>query len=573
MPRIEPYLAACAQLQIGTDPAANLATCLDAVDRAAAGGARLVVLPELCNHPGPFANREEAWAAGEPEGGPFHQAMAERARRHDVFIAYNLLEQAERPKTFITTYLVDPAGMIVQRFSKHFLFGAQADWTAPGERPLSVVPTAIGQVGLYICMDGLIPETTRVLQVLGAQVMINPLNSAGPDEADLHVPARAVETRAWVLSANKVGQFAGTHAPNYAGGSEIVAPDGMIVARASDEREEIIYGTIDPRLADDKAAGDSGDLLADRRPEAYAAMPEPNEGLPAYRQPQAPERIVRLAAVQCSAGDDEGDPLEAALALARQAAQGGAQLAVLSEAFLWRRGTVAEGPAAAAQESSRAVDAFATLARETGLLAALNVVEATDGRHYNAVCLIDRSGVVGYYRQVHLRQADHAWATAGDHFPVFETPLGRLGLMLGYDGLFPEAARTLALHGAEAILWPCDWRLAYEPALISIERAAENHVAVVAANRQDSPVAAGSQVIAAVRYPTQPHWKMRFPEAVDVPHGVRDFGIVPVDLGATAVKLVAYKTDLVADRRPEHYGVLAAGAVVRKRVIGEGTEC
>jgi len=159
---------------------------------------------------------------------------------------------------------------------------------------------------------------------------------------------------------------------------------------------------------------------------------------------------------------------------------------------------------------------------------------------------------------VHVRAVDRVWANAGDSFPVFDTPFGKLGLMLGYDGLFPEAARIVALQGASAILYPCNWRLASEPDLIVVERAAENHVAVIATNRTDSPVAAGSRIVSGARYPTRQHWKMRFPESTRLRHGVEESLVTAIDLGAMVQKLVAYKTDLIADRMPEHYRVLVS---------------
>ena len=554
------FRAACIQLDIGKDNSANLAKCLSAVERAAAAGAQLIVLPELCNHPGPFDSREAAWAVAEPEGGPWAQAMAAGARARGVYIAYNILTRSERPYTFITTYLLDPGGKQIAEYAKQFLFATQADWALPGRLPLPAIETPLGKLGLYICMDGLIPEPTRVLQLLGAQVLLNALNSAGPDEADLHVPARAAEVRAWVLSANKVGTLSATHASVYAGGSSIVAPDGTVAARASDDKEEIIYATIAPELADDKSAGDGDDLVRDRRPELYRPLLEPNEGFPSYKRDPAPEQMVRFGAVQVNAQslDDERVLERVGSQVERQAAQG-AQVVVLPESFLWMPGAIAADPAAAVMLSRAARDRLLELCRRTKVLLAANLVEAGDGgRRHNTVFLLGPTGELGRYRQVHVRAVDRAWASPGDSFPVFDTPVGKLGLLLGYDGLFPEAARIVALQGASAILYPCNWRLPAEPDLIVIERAAENHVAVIATNRTDSPVAAGSRIVSGARYPTPRHWKMRFPESTPLRHGAEESLSIAIDLGAMAQKLVAYKTDLIADRLPQHYRLLAS---------------
>ena len=553
------YRAACAQLQIGQDRDANLAKCLAAVDRAAAEGARLVALPELCNLPGPFPSREAAWAAAEPLPGAFHDALVERAVRHGIYLAFNIVVRGAAPDTFITTFLVDPAGRTLARYAKQVLFARQADWCTPGDLPLPVVDTPLGRIGLYVCMDGLIPESTRVLAVLGAQVLINPLNTAGPDEPDLHVPARAAEARAWMLAPNKVGPLADAHAARYAGGSAIAAPDGTLVGRASDDAEEIVYATIEPARADDKTLPDGDHLLHDRRPATYALLTAPRDQVPAYQQPAAPERPVGLAAVQCNArtpGDSVA--LERALALAERAVAAGARVLVLPEAFLWAPGEVAADPPAAVERSRVAAQRFADLCARHGVYVALNLVEDAAGVRHNAVALLGPRGAVGRYRQTHVRAPDRAWAAPGDAYPVFDTELGRLGLMLGYDGLFPEVARILALQGAEAILYPCAWRLPSEPRLLVVERAAENHVALVAACRTDAPVREGSRILPLTRYPCEPHWTIRFPQALTIAPGIEDVLLATVDLGAAAVKLIAHRTDLVADRRPEFYGLLAA---------------
>jgi len=554
------FRAACVQLEIGKDTGANLAKCLAAVGTAAAAGADLIVLPELCNNPGPFETRESAWAVAEPAGGPWAQGMADSAKALGVTIAYNVLTRGERPYTFITTYVVDPDGAQIAEYAKQFLFATQADWALPGRLPLPVIETPLGKIGIYICMDGLIPEPTRVLQLLGAQVLLNALNSAGPDEADLHVPARAAEVRAWVLSANKVGTLSATHASVYAGGSSIVAPDGTAVARASDDREEIVYATVTPALADDKSVGDGDDLVRDRRPELYRLLLEPNDRFPSYKCDPAPVQPVRFAAIQVNAQSvDDERVLERVVRQVEREAAEGAQVIVLPESFLWMPGAITADPAAAVVLSVVARDRLLELCRRANVLLAANLVEAGDGAmRYNTVFLLGPAGELGRYRQVHVRAVDRAWAGTGESFPVFDTPLGKLGLLLGYDGLFPEAARIVALQGASAILYPCNWRLPAEPDLIVIERAAENHVAVIATNRTDSAVAAGSRIVSGARYPTPKHWKMRFPESTRLRHGVEESVVTAIDLGAMAQKLVAYKTDLIADRMPEHYRVLVS---------------
>jgi predicted amidohydrolase len=78
-------------------------------------------------------------------------------------------------------------------------------------------------------------------------------------------------------------------------------------------------------------------------------------------------------------------------------------------------------------------------------------------RFHSAVCLTG-AGILGRQRKVHLRKQESAWYSAGDSFGAFDTPIGRLGMLIDYDKTFPEAARSLALDGACVIAslsaWP-----------------------------------------------------------------------------------------------------------------------
>jgi predicted amidohydrolase len=84
--------------------------------------------------------------------------------------------------------------------------------------------------------------------------------------------------------------------------------------------------------------------------------------------------------------------------------------------------------------------------------------------------------MIGKYRKVTLPRSEiEAGVEPGHEFPVFETRFGKVGMMVCYDGFFPEVARQLANHGAEVIAWPV-WGC--NPLLASA-RACENHVYLV----------------------------------------------------------------------------------------------
>jgi len=124
-------------------------------------------------------------------------------------------------------------------------------------------------------------------------------------------------------------------------------------------------------------------------------------------------------------------------------------------------------------------------ARQGGLMVIGWQLEAAVGGHYNTAMVIGPDGaLLGRYRKVHITpNAASRGQLAGDDFPVFETPLGPVGVMICYDAYFPEQARILALKGARVLFYPTmsDGRGEAVWELVAKARAVDNAVWVVAA--------------------------------------------------------------------------------------------
>jgi predicted amidohydrolase len=116
---------------------------------------------------------------------------------------------------------------------------------------------------------------------------------------------------------------------------------------------------------------------------------------------------------------------------------------------------------------------------------------------YNAAACLDGGRVYGSYRKVHQPLGEHMSYAAGDSYAAFDTPLARVGLQICYDKAFPEAARMLALDGAEVIVslsaWPAartataedlqDDRWTYRHNTFDVARALDNQVFWMASNQ------------------------------------------------------------------------------------------
>ena len=127
---------------------------------------------------------------------------------------------------------------------------------------------------------------------------------------------------------------------------------------------------------------------------------------------------------------------------------------------------------------------FAGLAKENKLHLVACLYEREDKAVYNTAILLGPDGkLIGKYRKVCLPHSEvEAGVTPGEDYPVFDTQLGKIGMMVCYDGFFPEVARELTNRGAEIIAWPV-WGC--NP-LLGQARACENHVYIVSSTYTDA---------------------------------------------------------------------------------------
>jgi predicted amidohydrolase len=141
---------------------------------------------------------------------------------------------------------------------------------------------------------------------------------------------------------------------------------------------------------------------------------------------------------------------------------------------------------------------FEHIAAQAGdLVVCVGFCEADGDDRYNAAVCLTGAGVLGRHRKVHLPAAEGIVYRAGDTFAAFDTPVGRVGMLIDYDKTFPESARTLALDGAQIVACLSAWPASITNAapklsqdrqsrlfdLYDCARAAENQIVVVSSNQ------------------------------------------------------------------------------------------
>jgi predicted amidohydrolase len=265
---------AAVQFNPRDDKVANIDKALSLIDQAASSGARLIVLPEIWTYMG---DPDRNWDNAEPIPGDLTNRLAERARRHSIYLHSGTFQERvegdERVRN--TTVVFDPNGEIVATYRKIHMFDVTIDGMATYEESATVAP---GEeivtfsldgvtVGLATCYDVRFPELFRILALRGSEVILLPAAftmMTGKDHWEVLIRARAIENGVYLVAAAQYG-------PNLPGKwcygrSMIVDPWGTVVATAPD-MESVITAVVDRNHI--QSIRRQVPSLRNRQPEAY----------------------------------------------------------------------------------------------------------------------------------------------------------------------------------------------------------------------------------------------------------------------------------------------------------------
>ncbi len=288
-------------------------------------------------------------------------------------------------------------------------------------------------------------------------------------------------------------------------------------------------------------------------------------------------RQVRVAVAQYApvVGDLEANRA-AAVQWARRAAGEDVDLLVLPE--LASSGYVfqSEPEAAATAEDAREgalVVALTEVCVDAGLYCVVGLNERDGTIRHNSAVVVGPQGHVATYRKLHLFNDEKSWFEPGGELPVVDLPFGRVGMVICFDLWFPEAARALALAGAEIIAVPTNWvasfrRQVYNEAgyclgdIVAMATAGQNAVVVACADRvgteRDVRFLGCSLIVGPDGWPLQG------------PAGHEDEALLVADVDLDSVAAARRRTPrnhLIEDRRPDSYNAVVvplprpAGAV------------
>jgi predicted amidohydrolase len=136
-----------------------------------------------------------------------------------------------------------------------------------------------------------------------------------------------------------------------------------------------------------------------------------------------------------------------------------------------------------------------SFAREHKVYLVAGLAEREGMRLFNTAVLVGPEGFIGKYRKAHLWNLEKLWFTPGDlGFPVFETPIGRIGLLICWDIWFPEVPRILSQQGADIICSLNNWVWTPPPLFDDAGKCMASYLTMTAAHVNNVFIAAASRI-------------------------------------------------------------------------------
>jgi N-carbamoylputrescine amidase len=285
-----PYRIALVQMAMSADPEENLRRAIEFVERAAGQGAGVVCLPELFRTPY-LCQREDAslFDLAEPVPGPTTQALQAVAAARGVVLIAPLFERCAPGVYYNSAAIIDADGRLAGLYRKMHIPEDpgyyEKFYFTPGDLDFGAFATRAGKIAALICWDQWFPEGARLAALRGAEVLFYPTAIGWhPHEKEQYGPSQreawrivqrghAIANGLYVAAVNRVGHErpdARSAGIQFWGGSFVCDPQGVVLAEASTDQEEILMAQVDP--AHLETIRRHWPFLRDRRIDAYTGL-------------------------------------------------------------------------------------------------------------------------------------------------------------------------------------------------------------------------------------------------------------------------------------------------------------
>ena len=261
---------ALVQLQASIQKDENLRSAIEYIEDAKSKKAELVAFPEFLMAYSPSSQTANELAnIAESINGEFASVLREAARKNGISVVATIYEKSRiKNRVYDTALLIDKTGKLSSVYRKLHLYDAlgfkESTKLARGKELTKPTRTSIGSVGMMICYDVRFPEMSRMLALMGANILVMPSAWVQGEMKVEHwqtmLKARAIENGCYMVAPDQIGNI-------YVGHSMVVDPFGRIVLDM-EERVGLEVVELDNKLVDDVRK--KLPLLKNRRSDIYS---------------------------------------------------------------------------------------------------------------------------------------------------------------------------------------------------------------------------------------------------------------------------------------------------------------
>ncbi len=282
------YKVGLLQMKLGKNADENLNKAASMIKDAADKGANIICLPELFKTEY-FCQIEDVklFDLAEPVNGKTIKLMSQAAKENNVVVVASIFEKRSEGVYHNTAVVIDEKGETVGIYRKMHIPDDPAYYEkfyfTPGDLGFKAFDTNYGKIGTLICWDQWFPEGARLTAMQGANILFYPTAIGWhPKEKEKHGQAQldswqtvqrghAIANGVYVASVNRVGfekRIENSDGLRFWGSSFLSDPQGVIIAQASEDKEEILIGEIDIVYLENIRR--NWPFLRDRRIDAYS---------------------------------------------------------------------------------------------------------------------------------------------------------------------------------------------------------------------------------------------------------------------------------------------------------------
>lgn len=447
----------------------NIQGLVDAANKTASQGAKLIVFPEMVTCGYIYKDRAQIEPFLDTIPGKTTEALTQVCKKHDVYITVGIGEKDPETRLgYNAAALIGPNGYI-GKYRKVGLNSTDQFWVAPGNLGHPVFETPLGNIAMLICYDDIYFQTSRLPALRGADIIAYSVSS---DRALLDEPS-AIGNHSTVANVQYMSAWNGVHlivadrsnseanpetglVVHYNGASTIWDGNGNKIAQLpytdvsseNTDAPKILFATIDPKTYDNPIKRQ----FERRRPELYGDLAL----FRAPTDPKATKKSQNIFALALQYEPEFGN-VNTNLNKIRQLLKDkkNVNLVVLPAYSLTGHSFDSEAMKKLAQSADGSiVGHMVDRAVEFNTHLLFSFLELFEGNYYHTAHLINPKGqLVGAYRKSHLNK-DESWMKAGNQLPIFETDLGRIAIELDDEVLIPEVSGVYSIKRADIIAIP-----------------------------------------------------------------------------------------------------------------------